>query len=104
MAWACGAPVPIRARALKSRAPVAHAVHASHEVVEETVMRDETYYERLSALDQTFLAFETRNAPMHVALTGIFERGSLVSADGGVDIDRIRGHIAARLRFIPRYR
>ena len=72
--------------------------------VDEMSMKDETYYERLSALDQTFLAFETRNAPMHVALTGIFERGSLVSADGGVDIDRIRGHIAARLRFIPRYR
>ena len=33
-------------------------------------MRDETFYERLSALDQTFLAFETSNAPMHVAMTG----------------------------------
>ena len=69
------------------------------------MLRDaEAHYERLSALDQTFLAFETRNAPMHVALTGIFEPGSLGTADGGVDIDRIRRHIAARLRFIPRYR
>lgn len=68
------------------------------------MMRDETWYERLSALDQTFLAFETGNAPMHVALTGIFEPGSLATEDGGVDIDRIRRHIAARLRFIPRYR
>lgn len=65
---------------------------------------NEPHYERLSALDQTFLAFETRNAPMHVALTGIFEPGSLATGDGGVDIDRIRRHIAARLRFIPRYR
>lgn len=67
-------------------------------------MQDETFYERLSALDQTFLAFETANAPMHVALTGIFEPGSLATDEGGVDIDRIRRHIASRLRFIPRYR
>jgi len=67
-------------------------------------MHDETHYERLSALDQTFLAFETANAPMHVALTGIFEPGSLATEDGGVDIDRIRRHIGSRLRFIPRYR
>ena len=67
-------------------------------------MRDDTHYERLSALDQTFLAFETANAPMHVALTGIFEPGSLATEDGGVDIDRIRRHIGSRLRFIPRYR
>lgn len=66
--------------------------------------QEDTHHERLSALDQTFLAFETRNAPMHVALTGIFEPGSLATEDGGVDIDRIRRHIAARLRFIPRYR
>jgi hypothetical protein len=32
-------------------------------------------YERLSGLDECFLGFETRNAPMHVAVTGIFERG-----------------------------
>jgi diacylglycerol O-acyltransferase len=65
---------------------------------------DETFYERLTALDQTFLALETPNAYMHVAITAIFEPGSLATAQGGVDIDRIRQHIAARLRFIPRYR
>jgi WS/DGAT/MGAT family acyltransferase len=65
---------------------------------------DETFYERLTALDQTFLALETSNAYMHVAITAIFEPGSLATAQGGVDIDRIRQHIAARLRFIPRYR
>lgn len=67
-------------------------------------MGDDAFYERLSALDQTFLAFETANAPMHVALTGIFDPGSLATDDGGVDIGRIRRHIASRLRFIPRYR
>jgi WS/DGAT/MGAT family acyltransferase len=64
----------------------------------------EQQYERLSALDQSFLAFETPNAYMHVALTAIFEPGSLATAAGGVDIDRIRQHITARLHLIPRYR
>ena len=64
----------------------------------------EPFYERLSALDQTFLALETANAYMHVAITALFEPGNLSTAQGGVDIERIRQHIAARLRFIPRYR
>jgi WS/DGAT/MGAT family acyltransferase len=64
----------------------------------------EQQYERLSALDQSFLAFETSNAYMHVALTAIFEPGSLATPAGGVDIDRIRQHIRARLQLIPRYR
>jgi hypothetical protein len=38
-----------------------------------------SFYERLSALDQSFLAFETANASMHVALTAIFEAGSLTT-------------------------
>jgi WS/DGAT/MGAT family acyltransferase len=63
-----------------------------------------SFYERLSALDQSFLAFETANASMHVALTAIFEPGSLATEQGGVDIDRIRRHIAARLPLLPRYR
>ena len=44
-----------------------------------TAMRA-SFYERLSALDQSFLAFETPNASMHVALTAIFETG--VAGDG----------------------
>ena len=64
----------------------------------------ESFYERLSALDQSFLAFETPNAYMHVAITAIFEPGSLATAQGGVDVDRIRQHIASRLHLIPRYR
>jgi WS/DGAT/MGAT family acyltransferase len=63
-----------------------------------------SFYERLSALDQSFLAFETPNAYMHVAITAIFEPGSLATAQGGIDVDRIRRHIASRLHLIPRYR
>jgi diacylglycerol O-acyltransferase / wax synthase len=63
-----------------------------------------SFYERLSALDQSFLAFETPNAYMHVAITAVFEPRSLATEQGGVDIERIRRHIAARLALIPRYR
>ncbi|HVM95777.1 MAG TPA: wax ester/triacylglycerol synthase family O-acyltransferase [Candidatus Acidoferrales bacterium] len=64
----------------------------------------DTWYERLSGLDQAFLHFETQSTYMHVALTAIFEGGSLGRSGGGLDIKRIRRHIASRLRFIPRYR
>src|SRR5262245_24650295 len=61
-------------------------------------------YERLSGLDECFLGFETRNAPMHVAVTGIFERAPWGRARGGIALDRIRAHIAARLPRLPRFR
>ena len=61
-------------------------------------------YERLSALDESFLAFETRNAYMHVAMTSVFEVGSLALSHGGVDMRKIRSHIASRLTGFPRYR
>lgn len=63
-----------------------------------------TAYERLSGLDQAFLHFETPNCYMHVALTAIFDGASLQTAEGGIDIKRIRRHIASRLPLIPRYR
>jgi WS/DGAT/MGAT family acyltransferase len=59
---------------------------------------------RLSGLDQSFLHFETPTAYMHVALTAIFDPGSLSVEDGGIDFTSIRSHIAARLHLIPRYR
>ncbi len=61
-------------------------------------------YERLSGLDEAFLAFETPTTYMHVAVSAVFETGSLGTGNGGVDIKRIRAHVGSRLRFIPRYR
>ncbi len=61
-------------------------------------------YERLSGLDACFLGFETRNAPMHVAVTAIFERGPLGRARGGIDLARIREHLSGRLPHVPRFR
>ena len=61
-------------------------------------------YERLTALDNSFLVLERPNAYMHVASTMIFESGPLKRPDGGVDADAIRAMIGASLHEIPRYR
>lgn len=60
-------------------------------------------YERLSALDGAFLAFETTNTYMHVALVTVFEPGSLVD-EGRLNIDKVRRYFASRLHLVPRYR
>jgi diacylglycerol O-acyltransferase / wax synthase len=62
------------------------------------------WYEKLSVLDEAFLAFETPEAYMHVAVTAIFEPGSLAKAGGGIEIKRIRSYVASRLHLVPRYR
>jgi len=62
------------------------------------------HYDRLSAQDASFLAFEQPNTPMHVCGTAIHEIGSLATPRGGIDIARIRRYIDSRLSLIPRYR
>ena len=47
-------------------------------------------YDRLTALDNSFLILERPNAYMHVASTLIFEAGPLRTADGGVDAEAHR--------------
>lgn len=61
-------------------------------------------YERLSAQDQSFLAFETRNVHMHVAATQIYQAGDLATDEGGIDFDRYKRATEAVLHLIPRYR
>jgi WS/DGAT/MGAT family acyltransferase len=61
-------------------------------------------YERLSGLDACFLGFETSNAYMHVAVTALFEPGPLSTPAGGVDIQKVRAHVAGRLGALPRFR
>ncbi len=60
-------------------------------------------YERLSALDESFLAFETPNTYMHVALVTVFEPGEVVTGEG-LDIGAVRRYFASRLHLVPRYR
>lgn len=61
-------------------------------------------YERLSAQDQSFLAFETRNVHMHVAATQIYDAGDLGTEDGGVDFQKYKRATEAILHLVPRYR
>ena len=42
-------------------------------------------YDRLTALDNSFLLLERPNAYMHVASTQTFEVGPLATPDGGLD-------------------
>jgi WS/DGAT/MGAT family acyltransferase len=61
-------------------------------------------YERLSALDASFLGLEDSRYHMHVGGVMLFEAGALRTEEGGLDIDRIRQAIHARLHLVPRFR
>ncbi|HUI24840.1 MAG TPA: wax ester/triacylglycerol synthase family O-acyltransferase [Candidatus Kryptonia bacterium] len=61
-------------------------------------------YDRLSALDASFLGIEDESCHMHVGGVLIFDAAPLRLAEGGVDIDRIRRAIHARLHLVPRFR
>ncbi|MBM4335682.1 MAG: wax ester/triacylglycerol synthase family O-acyltransferase [Deltaproteobacteria bacterium] len=61
-------------------------------------------YDRLTALDNSFLMLEKPNSYMHVGSTQIHKTGPLRTEGGGVDAARIRKLLAALLHRIPRYR
>jgi WS/DGAT/MGAT family acyltransferase len=62
------------------------------------------HYERLSYLDNSFLALETRTTHMHVAGIAIFDAAPLRNEQGGIDTTRIRNLVESKLHLIPRYR
>jgi len=57
----------------------------------------------LSTLDTLFLAAERDHAPMHIGATLVFEKGPFATARG-LDLRRLRDHVAARLDRAPRLR
>jgi WS/DGAT/MGAT family acyltransferase len=61
-------------------------------------------YDRLTALDNSFLVLERPMAYTHVASTQIFDAGPLRTEGGGIDFEAIRKAHAAVLHRIPRYR
>ena len=63
-----------------------------------------THYERLSALDASMVFMETAHTHMHIGDVGILEAGPLTRRDGGIDIERIRAHVAGALNTLPRQR
>jgi WS/DGAT/MGAT family acyltransferase len=64
------------------------------------------HYDRLTALDLSFLRYEERdpNVHMHVGVVALFERGPLAVEGDGVDIDRIRLAVESTLGESTRFR
>ncbi len=62
------------------------------------------WYERLTAMDTSFLVLEKPWSPLHVSATLIYEAGPMTTSQGGVDIAAYRAATAAVLHRIPRYR
>jgi diacylglycerol O-acyltransferase len=63
-----------------------------------------TTYNRLSALDATFLDVETESAHMHVGAVSIFDAAPLRDDTGRIDIHKIERLIERTFRRFPRYR
>jgi WS/DGAT/MGAT family acyltransferase len=61
-------------------------------------------YDRLSALDASFLHMERLEYPMHVGALSIFEGGPLFDAGGRLRISEIRDLVQSRLSRMPRFR
>ena len=62
------------------------------------------HYERLSSLDNSFLALESRSTHMHVGAVTIFGAGSFAKPDGGIDVERLKDFVSSKMHMIPRYR
>lgn len=65
-----------------------------------------THYERLTALDLSFLQYEDSDPAvhMHVGAVALFEPGPLAAEGTGIDIDRLRRGVEASLAESPRFR
>ena len=61
-------------------------------------------YDRLTALDETFLHLERPETPMHVGAVAVLEREPFHDADGRFRLDEVRALVASRLQLIPRFR
>jgi WS/DGAT/MGAT family acyltransferase len=63
-----------------------------------------SHYERLSALDATFLELESPSVHMHVGCVAIVSGGELGAPGAGLDIERIRTLAEPALHRQPRFR
>ncbi len=61
-------------------------------------------YDRLSALDETFLHLERVETPMHVGAVAVLEREPFYDEHGRFRLDDVRALVASRLQLIPRFR
>lgn len=63
-----------------------------------------SFYERLSAQDASFIGLEDARCHMHVGGVMLFDARPVRTPEGGIDIERIRAAIEARLHLVPRFR
>ncbi len=63
-----------------------------------------TRYDRLSEVASSALARDGAAIHTHVGAVLVFEAGTLRTPEGGIDIERIRAHVASQLHRVPRYR
>lgn len=63
-----------------------------------------SFYERLSALDSSFLALETHGVHQHIGSVMIYDATPLMTPNGGIDFTKLRRHIEASLHAVPSYR
>ncbi|MGH0037056.1 MAG: WS/DGAT/MGAT family O-acyltransferase [Myxococcota bacterium] len=63
-----------------------------------------THYDRLTALDSSFLELESDGVHMHVGSVGVFESGPLATQEGGLDFERVLALSDTALARIPRFR
>ena len=61
-------------------------------------------YDRLSALDETFLHLERPETPMHVGAIAVLEREPFYGPDGRFRLADVRALVESRLSLIPRFR
>jgi diacylglycerol O-acyltransferase len=61
-------------------------------------------YDRLSALDSSFLEIEDQNAHMHIGSVGIYDAAPLTRPDGGLDFERIEKFFEGQMHKVPRFR
>jgi WS/DGAT/MGAT family acyltransferase len=61
-------------------------------------------YDRLTAIDESFLHLERPETPMQVGAIAVLERDPFYDASGRFRLDDVRTLVASRLQLIPRFR
>ncbi|HEX9505347.1 MAG TPA: wax ester/triacylglycerol synthase domain-containing protein, partial [Acidimicrobiia bacterium] len=61
-------------------------------------------FDRLSALDESFLHLERAETPMHVGAVAVLEREPFYDCNGRFRLDDVQALVASRLQLIPRFR
>lgn len=64
----------------------------------------ETSYERLSALDTSFLEMEDQNSHMHIGSVGLYDAAPLTRPEGGLDFERIQTLLEGQMHRSARFR